>query len=84
MEEEESWVFVRTLSNLVKSVIAYCLRGRLFESGNETGDHMATEPARWRIDLIVQSRVSLGDCVSTNLICHRVLSVEGVGRVLSC
>lgn len=68
MGEEESWAFVRTLSDLVKFVIVDCLRGSLFESGSETGDHMATEPVRWTIDLIVPSQVSLGDCVSTNLV----------------
>lgn len=52
--------------------------------GSETGGHVATEPAPWRIDLRVPSRVSLGDHVSPNPAGCRVLPMEGMGVVLGC
>lgn len=45
---------------------------------------MAMDPALWRIDVIVPSPVSLGNCISAIQVCYHVLSMEGISMFLRC
>lgn len=79
---QESWVFVRTLSDFIRFVIVDRFMGSFFESGDETDDRMAMEPAPWKINFLVPSQGSSRDHVSASWVGCHVLSLEGIG--LSC
>lgn len=67
----------------IKFVIIDLLMGSLSEARNEIGNHIGMELAPWRMNLTIPSSVSSGDYVSTNQIGSRVLSMGGIGMVLS-